>query len=159
MTAEHMHICFTLKGHMLKINYNQQRRFVWSAKSYHRSLGLPCLERHLQIRVQQALFQWACVLARPICLWFNEIHSRVLAVHTCASSASVRTTNGTFRFSCEAQPAKVTEVSTVVQFLKLCAHFACAYYSRTSSKILPMPLTLHGYTGNGRTRVCYTRLS
>ena len=41
----------------LKNNYDPQRRLVRSEKNYFRPLGVPCLERRLQIRVQLRPFQ------------------------------------------------------------------------------------------------------
>ena len=39
-------------------NYDPQRRLLWSAKNYFGPLGVPCLERQLQIRAQLVPFQW-----------------------------------------------------------------------------------------------------
>ena len=41
----------------LKNNYNPQRRLVQSEKNYFGPLGVPCLDRCLQIRVQLRPFQ------------------------------------------------------------------------------------------------------
>ena len=58
-TYNNMHIVKTLIKAALKYNYESRKGALFGAQTnYFRPLGVPCFERHLQIRAHLTSFQW-----------------------------------------------------------------------------------------------------